>query len=159
MLDAPVSGGPIGAKAGTMTVMLGGDADVVARARPVLETWASKIPHLGPVGAAQMMKLLNNNLCYANCAMAVSALRIAGELGIDVERAAEIMRVSSGGSRGLDLVSNPAILARAASPTSAVGKDVRLFLELMEAAGLAGSPLAEVSATTVEELASFAREH
>ena len=158
ILDAPVSGGSSGALVGTMTVMVGGSDEALALARPALELFATTIPHMGPVGSAQVMKLLNNNLCYANVAMAISALRIAGQLGIDVERAAEIMRVSSGASRGLDLVSNPAILARAASPTSAVGKDVRLFLELMEAADLAGSALAEVSSTTVGELARFARE-
>jgi 3-hydroxyisobutyrate dehydrogenase-like beta-hydroxyacid dehydrogenase len=157
LLDAPVSGGPAGAKAGTMTVMVGGSAEALAIARPAFELFAETIPHLGPVGSGQVLKLLNNNLAYANAAMAVSALRIAGSLGIDVDRAAEIIRVSSGASRGLDIVSTP-LLAKAAGPTSNVAKDVAHFHHLLEQRGLADAPLAQVSKTAPGVIKDFARE-
>ena len=91
LLDAPVSGGARGALAGTMTVMVGGETSALDIARPVLESFATNIPHLGTVGAGQMMKLLNNTLCYANMVLSISALELAEQLGIDRRRAGEIM--------------------------------------------------------------------
>src|SRR5690606_13897357 len=92
LLDAPVSGGARGAEAGTMTVMVGDDAEPLQRARPVFEAFATSIPHLGPLGSGQLMKLLNNNLCYANLTMGIYALELAAQLRMDPAVVAGIIR-------------------------------------------------------------------
>tara|TARA_R110002049_G_scaffold260299_8_gene436151 strand:+ start:8209 stop:9078 length:870 start_codon:yes stop_codon:yes gene_type:complete len=70
-LDAPVSGGEAGAVNGQLTVMLGGDADVVQRASPVLESYAKAITHVGPVGAGQLAKMVNQ-ICIAGILQGLS---------------------------------------------------------------------------------------
>jgi len=157
LLDAPVSGGPAGARAGTMTVMVGGSAEALELARPAFEMFATSIPHLGAVGAGQVMKLLNNNLCYANVALAVSALEIARDLGVDPDRAAEIMRISSGASNGLNIVADPVVLAKATGPTSNIRKDASHFQALVKAAGLESAPMALTANTAADAVEAWAR--
>ena len=155
LLDAPVSGGPQGAREGTMTVMVGGSPEALEIARPALALFASAIPHLGPVGSGQVLKLLNNNLCYANAAMAASALEVAEALGVDPRRAADVMRISSGASQGLNIVATDAVLKKATGPTSNIRKDVGHFLNLLRARGLEGAPMARAAATTADVLEAF----
>lgn len=147
VLDAPVSGGAKGAAAGTMTVMVGGDPAALEIARPVFATFATAVPHLGPVGSGQLLKLLNNNLCYANMVMAIEALELAERLGVDPAAAGQILRVSSGASIGLEIVTDHRMLGKAAGPSSSVGKDVAHFLDVLRGAGLQAPGLAAVSAT------------
>jgi len=157
LLDAPVSGGPTGALAGTMTVMVGGSSAALEIARPVFELFAETIPHLGEVGSGQLMKLLNNNLCYANAVMSIDALEIAAGLGVNPERAAEIMKASSGASRGLDIVTDAVLLAKAAGPTSNVRKDAGHFQHLLEARGLASGQMALAAKSAADTIQSFAK--
>jgi 3-hydroxyisobutyrate dehydrogenase len=103
VIDAPVSGGEPAAKAGTLTVMVGGNAKDVALVRPVFETFGSLIPHLGEVGAGQNAKLINNALLAANMAMADHALTAAAELGIEKSALVELLSASSGRSFGLEV--------------------------------------------------------
>ena len=85
-LDAPVSGGVEGAKNGKLSVMVGGDAEILERARPVLEAYGSKVTHLGAVGAGQATKAVNQVL-VAGIAQAVCAGLALGEaLGLEAER-------------------------------------------------------------------------
>ena len=85
-LDAPVSGGVEGAKIGKLSVMVGGDAEILERARPVLEAYGSKVTHLGAVGAGQATKAVNQVL-VAGIAQAVCAGLALGEaLGLEAER-------------------------------------------------------------------------
>ncbi len=155
LLDAPVSGGARGALAGTMTVMVGGDADVLEEARPQLETFAASIPHLGAVGSGQGLKLLNNALCYGNAVMGVIALETAEKLGMDRKIAGDIMAISSGQSNGLSLVVDEDRL-RHFSTSSAPGKDVRLFLDALKGAGLPDNELATAVSTLTERIRSYA---
>ena len=62
VVDAPVSGGPHDIAAGTVTLFVGGSDDAVARVRPVLATYGDPILHVGPTGAGQLVKLINNTL-------------------------------------------------------------------------------------------------
>ena len=98
LLDAPVSGGGPAAAAETLTVMVGGDAKALERARPVFETFAGLIVHLGDVGAGQTAKLVNNTLMAANMALAHHALASGAVLGIDRTALADLIKVSSGRS-------------------------------------------------------------
>ena len=103
LIDAPVSGGGQGAADGTLTVMLGGKAEAVAAAKPVLESFAGLILHLGPVGAGQNAKLVNNTLMAANMAMADAALSCGAALNINRAALIELIKVSSGRSFAFDV--------------------------------------------------------
>ncbi|WP_336967767.1 NAD(P)-dependent oxidoreductase [Sphingobium aromaticiconvertens] len=131
LIDAPVSGGGPGATAGTLTVMVGGDANAVADARPVFESFAGSIVHLGGVGAGQLAKLINNALMAAHMALANHALDAGSTLGIDHKPLTELVRVSSGRSYGFE------VAARLPDPTAfahgakLLAKDVRLLGEVL----------------------------
>ena len=105
LLDAPVSGGEPAAKAGALTVMVGGDAAALDAARPVFETFARLIVHLGEVGAGQHAKLINNALLAANLGLAHAALTAGDKLGVDRKMLAELLMASSGRSMGVEIYS------------------------------------------------------
>nr|MDJ0786401.1 NAD(P)-dependent oxidoreductase [Myxococcota bacterium] len=82
-LDAPVSGGEAGARSGQLAVMVGGDAEAYARAEPVLSAYAKKCVHLGPAGAGQLTKMVNQ-LCIAGVVQGLSeGLAFAERAGLD----------------------------------------------------------------------------
>ncbi len=84
-LDCPVSGGPVGAEAGTLAIWVGGDAAAIERARPVLEVLgqADRVRHCGAVGSGLAVKLANNFLGAVNAAATAEALALAREAGVD----------------------------------------------------------------------------
>lgn len=85
-LDAPVSGGVEGAKNGKLSVMVGGDAAVLERARPVLEAYALRVTHLGDVGAGQATKAINQILVAGIAQAVCEGLALGEALGLDPER-------------------------------------------------------------------------
>lgn len=85
-LDAPVSGGVEGAKNGKLSVMVGGDADVLERARPVLEAYALRVTHLGAVGAGQATKAVNQVLVAGIAQAVCEGLALGEALGLDPQR-------------------------------------------------------------------------
>lgn len=85
-LDAPVSGGEAGAIAGTLTIMVGGDATAFVRAQPVLAAMGSRVTLIGPSGHGQMTKLCNQILVAINLLGASEALAFAARAGLDVEK-------------------------------------------------------------------------
>lgn len=96
MVDAPVSGAPPKAREGTLTIMVGGDADVVADCRPILEALGTSIVHVGPVGAGETVKLVNN-LVAAICMLGVAeAFNIGVRAGLDPKTMYEVVSRSSG---------------------------------------------------------------
>lgn len=99
-LDAPVSGGSVGAVNGTLTIMVGGDKEVFEQARPVLEGMGKKenIFHVGPTGAGEGVKIVNNILVGAIAASTAEALVLGVKAGADVETMAKVIGVSSGAS-------------------------------------------------------------
>ena len=84
-LDAPVSGGQAGADNGVLTVMCGGDAEVFARSRPVLDAYARAVTHLGPAGSGQLTKMVNQILCAAAIEGASEALAFGMKAGLDMD--------------------------------------------------------------------------
>ncbi|WP_421988580.1 3-hydroxyisobutyrate dehydrogenase [Roseococcus sp.] len=101
MLDAPVSGGTMGAEAGTLTFMVGGDAASFASAKPILEAMGRTIVHCGEAGAGQAAKLCNNML-LAICMIGTSeAFTLAEKLGLSHEALFEVASKSSGQSWAL----------------------------------------------------------
>jgi 3-hydroxyisobutyrate dehydrogenase-like beta-hydroxyacid dehydrogenase len=98
LLDAPVSGSRPAVEAGTLTIMVGGEAATLERARPALGAYAERIFHLGPVGTGQTMKLVNNVMLHLNHLVALEALRLAAAEGIAEADAIEVVNASSGRS-------------------------------------------------------------
>jgi len=84
VLDAPVTGGAAGARAGALTVMVGGDAEAVERARPFLECFAKLVVHTGNLGSGAITKLCNNLMTYLGFAAAFEANLLAKEAGLDL---------------------------------------------------------------------------
>ncbi|WP_110640719.1 NAD(P)-dependent oxidoreductase [Salinicola sp. CPA57] len=94
LIDAPLGGTPTQATAGELQAIVGADDGVLERVRPVLETWTSKIIHVGPVGAGHTMKLLNNFLAMGYGAIFAEALTIGAKAGITPQTFDSVIRGS-----------------------------------------------------------------
>ncbi|MEE4661311.1 MAG: NAD(P)-dependent oxidoreductase [Halieaceae bacterium] len=90
LIDAGISGGAQGAEAGTLVYMVGGDAAVVERARPVFMTSAANVVHAGPLGAGMVLKLCNNLITYLQFQAMSEAARLAEQSGIDANLLREV---------------------------------------------------------------------
>jgi 3-hydroxyisobutyrate dehydrogenase len=97
-IDAPVSGGVAGALAGTLTVMVGGDPAHLQRARPVLDCFAGKIVHCGPLGAGHALKAVNNALLALHIWSTAEGLAAAQHAGVEPAVALDVINASSGRS-------------------------------------------------------------
>ncbi|EME16714.1 NAD(P)-dependent oxidoreductase [Rhodococcus triatomae] len=135
-VDAPVSGGPVAAAEGRLLVMAGGDTDVVERCRPVLETYAGPLVHLGGVGSGQVTKLLNNLLFTANLSTAYSTFTLGESLGVDPAKLGEVITHGTADSFALGRVVGAGIsLDRIATHAGELlRKDVTLIADLAESA-------------------------
>jgi len=96
LIDAPVSGGVPRARSGELSIMVGGDLDVIARAEPVLKYMGSSIIRCGGVGTAHAMKALNNLMSAAGYLIGVEVLLIGKKLGLDPATMVDILNVSTG---------------------------------------------------------------
>jgi 3-hydroxyisobutyrate dehydrogenase-like beta-hydroxyacid dehydrogenase len=133
VIDAPVSGGGPAASEGRLLVMVGGAADVVERCRPVFETYADPVVHLGDLGSGQTTKLLNNLLFTANLGTAATALSLGKALGIAPDRLTEVVSRSSGNSFALNVIGGDEGLDRLAGLAGTLlQKDVRLVVDLAD---------------------------
>jgi 3-hydroxyisobutyrate dehydrogenase-like beta-hydroxyacid dehydrogenase len=104
VLDAALSGNPRDIAAGQLTLWVGGERSALDTVRPVLESYASPIMSVGPVGHGQRVKLVNNALFVAQVGLALDAIRVAGELGISEDQIVDAVQQGSGGSRALSTV-------------------------------------------------------
>jgi len=98
MLDAPVSGGTVGAAAGTLTFITGGEASAVERARPVLQAMGKNIFHMGDAGAGQVAKLCNNMALGVIMAGTSEAIALGVAQGLDAQALSQMIAVSTGRS-------------------------------------------------------------
>lgn len=112
-LDAPVSGGVTGAKNGALTVMVGGDSDVLARVHPVLQRFGKKIVHCGPVGAGDALKAVNNALLAAHIWSLAEGLLILERAGVTQAIALDVINASSGRSNTSENLFPERVLTRA----------------------------------------------
>ncbi len=103
VIDAPVSGGGAAAAAGALTVYVGGAADAVVDARPMLESYGDPVLHMGALGSGLRTKLVNNALVAAHFALAHDAMALGGELGLDSEALGDALRHGSGRSYSLEV--------------------------------------------------------
>lgn len=101
VVDAPVSGGPHDIAAGSVTVFAGGGADAVERVRPALAAYAEPVLHVGPIGAGQRVKLVNNAVFAAQIGVVAEGVRLAGELGVEESTLLTALTHGSAASRAL----------------------------------------------------------
>jgi 3-hydroxyisobutyrate dehydrogenase len=133
-LDAPVSGGTSGAEQGTLTVMCGGDADVLERVRPVLATFGAKIVHCGPVGAGDAVKAVNNALLAASLLAAGEGLAALRKAGVAPDVALDVINASSGRSNATMNLIPQRVVTRAFPRTfrlALLDKDVAIAAEFV----------------------------
>ena len=100
-IDAPVTGGTEGAKAGTLTVLVGGDAGVFEQVRPLLEVIGGSLHHFGPVGRGQEVKAVNQVLVAGSYAAAAEAIAFGQRLGLPMPAVVEALRQGAAGSWAL----------------------------------------------------------
>jgi len=104
ILDAPVSGGGYRAAAGELLVMAGGPADVVEQCRPILQTYGNPVLHVGPLGAGQEAKVLNNAVFTAQLALAAEVFELATAGHVDRHAMATVLAAGSGRSYAGEVV-------------------------------------------------------
>jgi 3-hydroxyisobutyrate dehydrogenase len=151
VIDAPVSGGAPAVAERRLLMMVGGDADVVERCRPVFETYANPIVHLGDLGSGQTTKLLNNLLFTANLGTAATALALGEALGVLPDRLTDVISRGSGNSFALNaLGGDTGGLDRLAGLAGALlQKDVRLVADLADAAAVPGGAVLDTADATL----------
>ncbi len=96
MIDAPVSGGPAGAEAGTLAIMVGATVEIYEKIKPVFEKVGPNVFRVGDLGAGQTMKLVNNLMLATGRAIAFEAMALAVKNGLDPKLATEVLNKSSG---------------------------------------------------------------
>ena len=121
-LESPVSGGVSGARAATLALMVGGDAEILNRVRPVLRAIGPNIFHVGPVGAGNTVKAINNMMACVNSLAMMEGVALGVKAGLDPMTVYEVVKASSGGSKALERIPS-AIVPRNFEP----GFKVRLM--------------------------------
>jgi 3-hydroxyisobutyrate dehydrogenase len=147
LVDAPVSGGVKKAVEGTLAIMVGGEADPVARVRAVLEVMGKVFP-TGACGSGHAMKSLNNFLSAANLAVAAEAVIAGQRFGLDPANMIAILNASTGRNTGTDSKFPNNVLPRTFDSGFALGlmaKDLRLALEVARSSGAPAGLLAACS--------------
>ncbi|MGK2936086.1 MAG: NAD(P)-dependent oxidoreductase [Gemmatimonadaceae bacterium] len=137
-LDAPVSGGVVGAEAGKLTVMCGGDASVLERARPVLQAFGAKIILCGPTGAGHAIKSLSNALLAIHLWSAGEVLVAAAKAGVAPAIALDVINGSAGRSNSSENLIPQRVLTREFPSTfrlALLDKDVRIAEAVAHEAG------------------------
>jgi 2-hydroxy-3-oxopropionate reductase len=136
-VDAPVSGGQVGAEAATLTIMAGGSDAAFQRALPILQVVGRNVTHLGPVGAGQVTKLANQLIVAQTIDAVAQALRLAELAGVDAAKVREALLGGFAESRILQLHGDR-MVRRDFTPGGKAAwqlKDVRLICELAESLG------------------------
>jgi len=132
-IDAPVSGGVKGAEAGTLTVMCGGDAKDLERAKPVIAAFGQKVVHCGPVGAGDAVKAMNQALLALTIWGTGEALVALSKLGVSPSVALEVINASSGRSNASMNLFPERVLTRAFPRTfrlALMDKDARIAAQI-----------------------------
>jgi 3-hydroxyisobutyrate dehydrogenase len=157
MVDAPVSGGPMGADAGTLAIMVGASNALFARVAPLFAEISPNVFHAGGVGAGHTMKLVNNLTSAGNRLIAFEALSLAVKNGLDPKRCVEIMHKSSGRSFMTEVIFPKNILPGNLDQGFSTGlmlKDVTLATQLGAQSGVTltiGDHVRDVLAAEVAE--------
>ncbi len=134
LLDAPISGGEIGAIEGGLSIMMGGPAEAVEKVRPVMEVMGKTVTHCGPLGCGQMTKLTNQVMVIHTIMSIAEGLAFAKKAGLDLETTLKVTSAGAASSHSLKAL-GPKILAGDFKPAFMVDlqqKDLRLVMEYAE---------------------------
>jgi len=137
-LDAPVTGGDVGAREGTLSILVGGEAAALERAREVFLVMGKRITHCGPLGAGQTVKACNQILCALNMVGIVESLHLARLGGIDQKTVLEALAPGAGGSWAFEKL-GPRIAGGDFAPgfmVKLIQKDLRIVQDLAKGLGL-----------------------
>ena len=160
MVDAPVSGGVVGAQESTLTFIVGGAENNVERARPLLEKMGSNIFHAGSNGAGQVAKVCNNMLLAIHMCGTAEAIALGVKNGLDASVLSEIMRKSSGGNWSLEVYNPyPGVMTTAPASRNYEGgflnklmaKDLGLAKEASESSN-AETPMGDLARKLYQDL-------
>ena len=136
MVDGPVTLTPKEAEEGRLNIMIGADAAVLGRIKPVLETFCERIFHTGPLGSAHTLKLINNFLTLGNAALAIEACTAAEKAGVDPKQMVDLITVSGGNSASFQrlarLLTGDGDPSQSAFAIRNAKKDVSYFWDLAE---------------------------
>jgi 3-hydroxyisobutyrate dehydrogenase len=167
-LDAPVSGGTVGAKNGTLTLMVGGDEATLDDARPALDPMAGLIVHVGGPGMGQVVKLCNNLIYAAQMVATSEATALALRSGVDMEKLLEVLLHSTGDCTAVRTrLPVPGVIAESPASndwqpgfmTDLMAKDLDLALSYAARAGVPMTTTATArQALTAASTAGFGRE-
>jgi 3-hydroxyisobutyrate dehydrogenase len=152
-MDAPVSGGVAGARAGTLTVMCGGEPDLLERVRPVLEAFGKKIVLCGPVGSGHAVKAVSNALLAVHVWSLAEALASLTRLGVNAAVALDVINASAGRSNASQNLFPERVLTRAFPRTfrlALLDKDIGIATKLASEAEVP-VPLIELAARLIHE--------
>ncbi len=152
-MDAPVSGGVVGAKAGTLTVMCGGDEAVLEKVRPALEAFAKKIVLCGPVGSGHAVKAVSNALLAVDVWSTAEALAALKRLGVRSDIALDVINASAGRSNASQNLFPDRVLTRAFPRTfrlALLDKDIGIAMKLAAESGTP-TPLIDLAAKLIHE--------
>lgn len=137
-LDAPVSGGPAGAQAGTLGIMVGGERVVFEQVQPVLDAMGKTVVYLGLTGSGAVAKLINNLLVGVHQRALIEMLLVGQSAGVDLDALHQVLMGSSGRSVVLEMM-YPRLKARDLAPkfrTELFHKDLRLAMEMAAECGV-----------------------
>ena len=157
-LDAPVSGGVVGAEAGTLTLMIGGETATLDQVRSVLDVVAGKLVHCGGPGSGQIAKMCNQMMVAANMAVGCEAFALADKLGLDAQVLYDVVSTSSGQSFAMsNYIPVPGLIETGRAEhdfapgftTALLLKDVNIFQAAASQAGMT-SPVGSAVAKLYE---------
>lgn len=152
-LDAPVSGGVVGAESAALTVMIGGDAALLERVRPVLAAFGKRIVPCGPVGAGHAVKAVNNALLAQHIIGTAEGLLALTKAGVSPTVALEVVNASSGRSNASQNLFPERVLTRAFPQTfrlALLDKDVGIAAQVARDQGIA-APMLDLAAALYRE--------
>lgn len=167
VVDAPISGGPDGARAGTLVVMAGGSEAAFARCQPVFESFARSVRHVGPVGSGQAAKAINNALYAAQGRLVDEAVAVGERLGIDRRVLIEVLQAGSADSFVLRRYGVTASLqywltqrgTAAGNVVNVLAKDAQLYAKLAGVENESPGDVARLSQAFIEALRDLERRH
>ena len=151
LVDAPVSGGVTGARAATLTIMAGGDADAIDRVQPLLQLLSQRVFRVGALGNGQAMKALNNLASAGALILTLEVLLIGQRFGLEPQLMTEILNVSTGRNNSTERKIIPHVLSRRFDSGFALGlmaKDLATALSIAQATDtptLLGTPSLEAA--------------
>ena len=151
-VDAPVSGGTPAAKAGTLTIMAGGTESDFAMAAPLMESLAQRVTHMGPAGAGQMTKLVNQIISGCTMAVVAEAVNFAKRTGVDASRLTEALAGGFADSKPFQLLAPRMAAENFADPLGSVATMLKdLDTVAAKGAGKAMLPMTDAAIALMRE--------